>query len=132
LLVEHREFGIGGKLGVKDKCRFDPPPDLFPEGKKADHLVIGLLAFDVCGGITEIYPAFKRGFLQTPPHGDAPREQLGIFDLPSASTFVNMFNTLKGFTHRELSPHKFTPPGIGIFDVPGVDKSLQRMAYSPR
>jgi hypothetical protein len=74
------------------------------------------------------------GFLQTPPHGDARRYQLGIFDLLSASTFVNMFNTLTGFTYRGLSPHKpfglelraerFKPPGIGIFDMPGV---YQRM-----
>jgi hypothetical protein len=45
-----------------------------------------------------------------------------------------MFNTLTGFTYRGLSPHKpfglelraerFKPPGIGIFDMPGV---YQRM-----
>jgi len=35
--------------------------------------------------------------------------------LPSASTFVNMFNTLTGFTYRGLTPHKFTPmPGVHI------------------
>jgi hypothetical protein len=37
--------------------------------------------------------------------------------LPSANTFVNMLNTLTGFTYRGLSPHKFTP-------MPGVHKAL--------
>jgi hypothetical protein len=33
--------------------------------------------------------------------------------LPSANTFVNVLNTLTGFTYRGLAPHKFTPmPGV--------------------
>jgi len=33
--------------------------------------------------------------------------------LPSANTFVNLLNSLTGFTYRELSPHKFMPmPGV--------------------
>jgi hypothetical protein len=46
--------------------------------------------------------ALHSGFLQTLPHGNAPRGKLGISDLPSASTFVNMFNILTGFTYRGL------------------------------
>jgi hypothetical protein len=38
--------------------------------------------------------------------------------LPSANTFVKMFNTLTGFTYRGLPPHKFTP-------MPGVHKSVE-------
>jgi len=53
LLIERRELGIGGELGVKYKGRFDPPLDLFPEGEKAHHLIIGLLALDVCGCIKD-------------------------------------------------------------------------------
>jgi hypothetical protein len=38
---------------------------------------------------------------------------LTVPPLPSASTFVNMFNTLTGLTYRGLVPHKFTPmPGV--------------------
>jgi len=51
-------------------------------------------------------------------HGNAPRDNLGIFDLPSASTFVNMFNILTGFTYRGLTPHKLTP-------MPGVHNRLE-------
>jgi hypothetical protein len=35
--------------------------------------------------------------LTSKPHGSASRDKLEIFDLPSASTFVNMFNILTGF-----------------------------------
>ncbi len=51
LLIERREPGIGGELGVKHKGGRDPSLDLFPEGEKAQHLIIGLLALDVCGRI---------------------------------------------------------------------------------
>jgi hypothetical protein len=68
--------------------------------------------------------ALHLGFLQTPPRGSAPRDQLGIFDLSSANTFVKMFSTLTWFMYRGLSPHKFTPPGIGIFDMPGVHQRM--------
>ena len=51
LLIERRELGIGSELGVKDKGRFDPPFDLFPEGEKAYYLIIGFLAFDVGGRV---------------------------------------------------------------------------------
>ena len=48
--------------------------------------------------------------------------------LPSASTFVNMFNTLTGFTYRGLSPHK--PFGLELraerfTPMPGVHESLK-------
>jgi hypothetical protein len=36
--------------------------------------------------------ALRSGFLQTPPRGNAPRGKLGIFDLPSASIYVNDIN----------------------------------------
>ena len=53
--------------------------------------------------------------------------------MPSANTFVKMFNTLTGFTYRGLpclaiafgeggSPHKFTP-------MPGVHNSFERDVY---
>jgi len=51
LLVEGRELRIGSELGVKDKDRFDPPFDLFPEGEKAHYLIVGLPAFDVSGRV---------------------------------------------------------------------------------
>jgi len=51
LLIERRELGISSELGVKDEGRFDPPFDLFPEGEKAHHLIIGFLAFDICGRV---------------------------------------------------------------------------------
>ena len=53
LLIECRELEVSGELGVKDKDGFDPPLDLFPEGEKAHHLIIGLLAFDICGCIED-------------------------------------------------------------------------------
>ena len=53
LLIERRELGIGGELGVKHKGGLDPPLNLFPEGKKAQHLIIGLLALDVGGCIKD-------------------------------------------------------------------------------
>jgi hypothetical protein len=57
--------------------------------------------------------ALHSGFLRTIPRGSAPRGKLGISDLPSASTSVNMFTTLTGFTYRGLSSDKFTPmPGV--------------------
>ena len=56
--------------------------------------------------------------LQTFPHGNALRSKSGIFGLPSANTFVNVLNTLTGFTHRRLAPHKFTP-------IPCVHKRLK-------
>jgi hypothetical protein len=61
--------------------------------------------------------ALHSGFLRTDPRGSASRSKSGIFDLPSANTFVNVFNTLTGFTYRGLAPHKFTPPGGGICDM---------------
>jgi len=51
LLIERREFGVAGKLGVKNKGRFDPPLDLFPEREKIYHLIIGLVSPDVRGCI---------------------------------------------------------------------------------
>jgi len=53
LLIERRELEIGGKLGVKHKGGLDPPLDLFPEGEKAHHLIIGFLALDVSGCIKD-------------------------------------------------------------------------------
>jgi hypothetical protein len=47
LLIECRELGIGSEFGVKDKGRFNPPFNLFPEGEKAHYLIIGLLALNV-------------------------------------------------------------------------------------
>jgi len=47
LLIELREFGIGGELGIKDKGGFDASLDLFPEGQKAQYLIIGFTALDV-------------------------------------------------------------------------------------
>ena len=71
-------------------------------------------------------------------HGDKPTSPGQLFDpppsfnhrvtatpLPSANTFVKMFNILAGFTYRGLSPHKFTP-------MPGVHKSLQWIFTSLR
>ena len=46
------------------------------------------------------------------------RRSLTVPPLPSASFWANDLNTLTGFTHRGLSPHKFTP-------MPGVHKMLQ-------
>jgi hypothetical protein len=43
------------------------------------------------------------------------RRSLTVPPLPSASIWANDLNTLTGFTHRGLTPHKFTP-------VPGVHK----------
>ena len=43
---------------------------------------------------------------------------LTVPPLPSASIWAYDSNTLTGFTHRGLTPHKFTP-------VPGVHKELQ-------
>jgi len=43
------------------------------------------------------------------------RRSITIPPLPSANTFVNMFNMLTGFTHKVLSPYKFTPmPGVHL------------------
>ena len=53
LLIERRELGVGGELGVKHKGGLDPPLDLFPEGEKTQHLIIGLLALDVGGCIKD-------------------------------------------------------------------------------
>ena len=47
------------------------------------------------------------------------RRSLAVPPLPSASIWANGLNTLTGFTHRGLTPHKFTP-------VPGVHQALQR------
>ena len=46
--------------------------------------------------------------------------------MPSASILVNMFNTLTGFTHRGLAPHKFAP-------MPGVHHALSadRKKHAP-
>jgi len=38
--------------------------------------------------------------------GSAPRDKLGIVDLPLASSFVNVFNILTGFRYRGLTPRK--------------------------
>ena len=48
LLIERRQLLVSSKFGVKYQGWIDTPLDLFPEGKKAHHLVIGFLAFDVC------------------------------------------------------------------------------------
>ena len=53
LLIERRKLGIGSELGVKDKGWFDPPLDLFPEGEKTHHLIVGFLALDVCGCVED-------------------------------------------------------------------------------
>ena len=53
LLIELRELGVGGELGVKDKGGLDPPLDLSPKGEKIQHLIIGLLALDVGGCIKD-------------------------------------------------------------------------------
>ena len=45
------------------------------------------------------------------------RRSLAVPPLPSASIWANDLNTLTGFTHRGLTPHKFTP-------VPGVHKHI--------
>ena len=50
---------------------------------------------------------------------------LTVPPLPSASTFVNMFNILTGFTYRGLAPHKFTP-------MPGVHKRVNLSGYKLR
>jgi hypothetical protein len=42
---------------------------------------------------------FSYGSLQTFPQGKAPRDKLGIFALPSANVFANMFNILTGFMY---------------------------------
>ena len=51
------------------------------------------------------------------------RRSLTVPPLPSASIWANGLNTLTGFAHRGLAPHKFTP-------VPGVHKALQRTRTS--
>ena len=53
LLVECRELGVGSELGVKHKGGLDPSLNLFPEGEKAQHLIVGLLALDVGGCIKD-------------------------------------------------------------------------------
>jgi hypothetical protein len=51
------------------------------------------------------------------------RRSLAVPPLPSASIWANDLNSLTVFTHRGLTPHKFTP-------VPGVHKRLQRTAIA--
>jgi hypothetical protein len=53
LLIEHRELGVGGELGVEDKGGLDPPLDLFPKGEEIQHLIVGFLALDVGGCIED-------------------------------------------------------------------------------
>jgi len=54
------------------------------------------------------------------------RRSLTVPPLPSASIWANDLSSLTGFTHRGLTPHKFTP-------VPGVHHSLHWIAErSPR
>ena len=51
------------------------------------------------------------------------RRSLTVPPLPSASIWANGLNTLTGFTHRGLTPHKFTP-------VPGVHQTLHQTPES--
>ena len=88
--------------------------------------------------------SFNEDGLQTVPRGNAllSRRSFQRRRLPSANTFVNMFNTLTGFTYRGLpclaiafgeggSPHEFTPPDrVGIFDMPGVHKCVEQDAVT--
>ena len=53
LLIERRELGVGGELGVEDKGGLDPPLDLFPKGEEIQHLIVGFLALDVGGCIED-------------------------------------------------------------------------------
>jgi hypothetical protein len=56
-----------------------------------------------------------------PPFGYAFRRSLAVPPLSSVNVYANV--KLTGFTHRGLSPHKFTPlPGIH-HDVHGTAKS---------
>ena len=91
-------------------CKYSGPKGPSP-------LPAGFVGSQLC---TEIYPAFKRGFLQTVPRGSGflSRHSFQRRRLSSANILVNMFNTLTGFTYRGLSPHKFTP-------MAGVHKWLQ-------
>jgi len=75
----------------------------------------------LCGanlhGDWALYVPMKSGLIALPEASFG--RSLTVPPLPSASTFVNMFNILTGFTYRGLSPHKFTP-------MPGVHLTLHR------
>ena len=53
LLIELRKIDITGELGVKDKGGCESPLLLFPEGEKAQDLLVGFIALNVGRGVKD-------------------------------------------------------------------------------
>jgi len=79
---------------------------------------------------SKLFPiALRSGFLQTVPRGSASRDQLGIYDLPSARTYVRGPLHSQGSRTRDLHPISSRPPMIsGSSTCRGYTRPLQSIA----